>query len=159
MATATNVLFKRGPQANVPLSSATDGVFYLTEDTHRLYVGQGTQAVLLNQTVEILANVDALTTATAAWTTDAIKAAHVKDFVYLQQENILATYINSTTAGYTWQQINPDTDTQITGVEFSIATNSNTSNVYEVITTQQGDKSPVSYTANFSIVGQGISCT
>jgi len=44
-----NVLFKRGAQANLPSStSAVDGVFYLTTDTNRLYVGQGNNLKLLN---------------------------------------------------------------------------------------------------------------
>lgn len=33
-----NILFKRGLQNNLP-TTATDGVFYLTTDTNRLYVG------------------------------------------------------------------------------------------------------------------------
>jgi hypothetical protein len=47
MATNPNVLFKRGKQQNLP-STALDGVFYLTTDTHRLYVGQDNVPVLLN---------------------------------------------------------------------------------------------------------------
>ena len=44
-----NVLFKRGVQANLPQNgSAVDGVFYFTEDTNRLYLGKGTDRVLLN---------------------------------------------------------------------------------------------------------------
>ena len=43
-----NIAFKRGLAANSP-SSAADGVFYLTTDSHRLYVGQGTSLVELNR--------------------------------------------------------------------------------------------------------------
>ena len=35
-----NVIFKRGLQSNLPAAgSVEDGVFYLTTDTNRLYVG------------------------------------------------------------------------------------------------------------------------
>jgi hypothetical protein len=35
-----NVLFKRGPEANLlTLTNYDDGCFYLTSDTHRLYTG------------------------------------------------------------------------------------------------------------------------
>jgi hypothetical protein len=34
-----NVAFKRGLSANLPIGNAVDGVFYLTTDTNRLYVG------------------------------------------------------------------------------------------------------------------------
>ena len=43
-----NLLFKRGLHANLP-TTAVDGAFYLTEDTHRLYAGIGTELVDLNK--------------------------------------------------------------------------------------------------------------
>jgi hypothetical protein len=56
-----NVLFKRGPQANLPSGSnqfIQDGAFYLTTDTNRLYYGENSTGAtgsgslkLLNQTV------------------------------------------------------------------------------------------------------------
>ena len=54
-----NIMFKRGLQTSLP-TSAQDGVFYLTTDTNRLYVGQGTNMALLNQTVQIVTSVSAL---------------------------------------------------------------------------------------------------
>lgn len=40
MANPINVLFKRGLHSNLPATTAAqDGVFYLTTDTNRLYVG------------------------------------------------------------------------------------------------------------------------
>lgn len=92
-----NIMFKRGQQANLP-STAQDGVFYLTTDTNRLYVGQGTAMTLLNQQVHVVANVSAIP-----------KYPEVNDFYYCTSENILAFY-----NGTDWKQINPDTDTNDT---------------------------------------------
>jgi hypothetical protein len=50
-----NVLFKRGLHSALPASNAaTDGVFYLTTDTNRLYVGQGTKLVELNKSITVV---------------------------------------------------------------------------------------------------------
>ena len=84
--------FKRGLQANLP-STGVDGAFYLTTDTHRLYVGQGTDVVPVNEGVKSVDNVAALpSTATAG------------DFYYAKAENILCVY-----NGVTFVQLNPDT--------------------------------------------------
>lgn len=92
-----NIMFKRGQQANLP-STAQDGVFYLTTDTNRLYVGQGTEMTLLNQQVHIVNSVNNIP-----------KYPEVNDFYYCTSENILAFY-----NGAEWRQINPDTDTNDT---------------------------------------------
>ena len=48
-----NVIFKKGTQASYNnLTTKTDGTFYWTTDSHRLYVGgANNEAFLLNQTV------------------------------------------------------------------------------------------------------------
>ena len=101
-----NILFKRGLQTNLP-TTAVDGVFYLTTDTNRLYVGQGSTMALLNQTVQIVANIAALPT-----------SATKNDFYYCTAENVLAVW-----DGSKWQQINKNTndniDTYVTGVSAS----------------------------------------
>ena len=86
-------MFKRGLQTALP-TTAQDGVFYLTTDTNRLYVGQGTNMALLNQTVQIVTSVSALP-----------KNPTINDFFYCTAENILAVY-----NGNEWKQINPDTN-------------------------------------------------
>ena len=88
-----NIMFKRGLQTSLP-TTAQDGVFYLTTDTNRLYVGQGTNMALLNQTVQIVTSVSALP-----------KSPTINDFFYCTAENILAVY-----NGNEWKQINPDTN-------------------------------------------------
>jgi hypothetical protein len=72
-----------------------DGVFYLTTDTNRLYVGQpvsGSNTVerkLLNQTVQIIGSLTELTTMANNWTN---KDAHINDFYYITDDNVLAVY-------------------------------------------------------------------
>ncbi|MDD6022169.1 MAG: hypothetical protein PUB94_05930 [Oscillospiraceae bacterium] len=111
-----NIKFLRGLEANLP-TTATDGIFYLTTDTHRLFVGQGTALAPVNQGVIEVANVDAL----------ASKTAHAGEFYYAKAENILCVY-----NGTKYIQINSDTGAtsvetvgegnSITGVSYDPAT-------------------------------------
>jgi len=57
-----NVKFLRGLQANLPVDgNAVDGVFYLTTDTNRLYIGDSSNnKKLLNQTVQIVPDLETL---------------------------------------------------------------------------------------------------
>ena len=89
-----NVQFLRGNHANLP-QTATDGVFYLTTDTNRLYVGNGTNLIELNKSITTVASVSALPT------------VGVEDgqFYYAEKENILCIYNAS---GSKWMQINKD---------------------------------------------------
>lgn len=90
-----NLQFLRGLQANLDnLSSVQDGAFYLTEDTHRLYVGQGTELVELNKSVTIVETLADL------------PSSNIKEgqFYYVSGINVLCVYKNGD-----WVQINPDT--------------------------------------------------
>lgn len=136
-----NVLFNRGTQANLELKAIQDGSFYLTTDTHRLYVGQGTQKVLLNQTVQFVADITALNAISSAWTD---KTGHKNDIYYIEKSasggNILAVW-----DGANWVQINPDTNTYITGVANTLSKNTaeNSANI-NVVLTDNGTNSTVS---------------
>lgn len=129
-----NVIFKRGLHASLPAADAAqDGVFYLTQDTNRLYVGQGTKLVELNQSITLVDNLSDLPTSTAD-DSKAVKGSQVQvgQFYYVKaiaagssqtthNGNILAvcSAINGTTI--IWTQINPDTstdDTYVTGISF-----------------------------------------
>lgn len=91
-----NVSFKRGSSTALPNITVEDGVFYLTTDTHRLYVGQGTNLEELNQSV----------TTYATWADIEQKAPKQEgQFYYAIQENVLACYLSELNK---WQQINPD---------------------------------------------------
>ena len=112
-----NVLFKKGLQNNVPITSgAVDGTFYLTTDTRRLYVGtEGGKAVPLCETVQIVANVASLPK-----TDDIIKG----NFYYATEENILCIH-----NGTDWVQINPDTNTKNSSLTQTISAASNVASI------------------------------
>ena len=113
---ATNVSFKRGAQGSLPTSNFTEGAFYLTNDTDRLYFAQSSsELVLLNQTVQIVNAV-----------ADLPKTAEINDFFYCKTENILAVYTEIDSVKQ-WKQINPDTDTNtdttVTGLDNTVTVN------------------------------------
>lgn len=86
------VLFKRGLQAALP-TTASDGVFYLTTDTHRLYVGHGTKLVPVNEGVVTVSDINHLPA-----------SATPGEFFYAAAENVLCVY-----NGTQFVQMNPDT--------------------------------------------------
>ena len=99
-----NIQFLLGTQANLEKyisgsSTAAEGTFYLTNDTHRLYVGTslGT-AVPVNEGVITVPNLDALKTI----------SAHPGEFYYVTNGNILCVY-----TGKEWVQINNNTNTYV----------------------------------------------
>lgn len=103
------VKFKLGTQAslntlkNDPAKGWEVGTFYLTSDSSRLYIGQADELALLNKSVEIYANLEALR-AKGTVSTEG-------DIAYCVNENVLAYY-----NGTTWNQINPDDDTILTAL-------------------------------------------
>lgn len=107
---AENVLFKRGLQKDVPVTSgAAYGTFYLTTDTHRLYCGNSAGgADLLSQAV---ITVDCVTQ-TSGKNSLEDQPKSEGQFYYVKESNILAVY---TGGGYV--QINPDT--KLVGAQFA----------------------------------------
>lgn len=96
-----NVSFLRGTQAGLDkLTSFTEGAFYLTTDSDRLYFAQSsTELVHLNHNVIHVDSISKL---------PPIAEATVGDFYYAIAENVLCTK----SAGYAqWVQINKNTDT------------------------------------------------
>lgn len=145
-----NVGFKRGTQsalntlkANVKNGTATftEGSFYLTSDSDRLYFAQSTtELVDLNQYVRTVASVAALPTTT---TDPSLQAG---DFYYAISDNVFCIR-NGTNTG--WTQINPDTYLKSTTSAVSVtdATGGAT------VTTSVADSQDNIATGNFSIVG------
>ena len=115
-----NVKFLKGTQEKFnTLSSFTDGAFYLTTDTDRLYFAQSkNECVPLNQFIRTVtaAEFKALTTAQVS----------KGDYYYVTGENILAICDNDS-GSLTWTQLNPDTNTNTTfdeiNFESSVANN------------------------------------
>jgi hypothetical protein len=106
------LLFKRGKQSALDTiiknKTGVDGCFYLTEDTNRLYVGQGDgQApVLLNQVVSVVESIGDLPKSPPAVD---------NDFYYIKSLNVLAVYDSSkkTDTDSGWVQINANTNDTI----------------------------------------------
>jgi hypothetical protein len=101
-----NVVFKRGLQASLEsLATIEDGVFYLTQDTNRLYIGKANnEKQLLNQTVNIVSTTAELANISSTWTTTAVKADHNHDFFYIENDNILAVWTFDTEENeYRWK--------------------------------------------------------
>lgn len=101
---AAAVQFKLGTQAamdqllgrNATNPGGVHGTFYLTQDTHRLYVGNSDNTISpVNEGIITVANTGNLPTATST------PPAHPGQFYYLTEDNILAVY-----NGQTWIQIN-----------------------------------------------------
>lgn len=101
-----NVMFKRGTQSSFNnLSTYQDGCFYLTTDSHRLYIGTGNnKADLVSQSVITYPNwasIEALSNKSSS--NYAPGLCSEGQFYYAKAENILCTYSNGK-----WTQINPD---------------------------------------------------
>lgn len=96
------IQFKHGSQENLnslrTASKAVAGTFYLTNDTHRLYVGvDGGDAVPVDESITSVASFNALPDASPY---------NKGNFYYLTAENILAV-----SNGSKWIQINPNDNT------------------------------------------------
>ena len=101
-----NVMFKRGTQSSFNnLSTYQDGCFYLTTDSHRLYIGTSSnKADLVSQSVITYPNwasIEALSNSSSS--SYAPGLCSEGQFYYAKAENILCTYSNGK-----WVQINPD---------------------------------------------------
>lgn len=101
-----NVMFKRGTQSGFNnLSTYQDGCFYLTTDSHRLYIGTGNnKADLVSQSVITYPNwasIEALSNKSSS--NYAPGLCSEGQFYYAKAENILCTYSDGK-----WVQINPD---------------------------------------------------
>ena len=112
-----NVGFKLGLQSAVDTllaagtnAKAVAGSFYLTSDTHRLYIGNSDGSLApVNEGVITVANISDLPTVS---TSNA--AAYVGRFYYVSSKNILCVF-----NGKGWAQIN--TDTTVGKVDLAIA--------------------------------------
>lgn len=127
-----NVSFKRGLSTALSNVAVEDGVFYLTTDTNRLYVGQGSKLAELNQSV----------TTYATWADMEASAPKQKgQFYYAIQENVLACYLPELNK---WQQINPDhndnDDTYVSSLDVGSADKSETGKLKYTITVGQTTK-------------------
>ena len=123
-----NVKFLKGTQQNFNgLTQFTDGAFYLTTDTDRLYFAQSErECVPLNQFIRTVTAVEfkALTTAQVS----------KGDYYYVIDENILAVCSNDS-GSLTWTQLNPDTNdnTTFNEMNFEGSVTNNTATITETL--------------------------
>ena len=151
-----NIIFKRGLQANLP-NVVEDGVFYLTTDTNRLYVGQpvgnSVERKLLNQSVQIVGTMNELITAANGWINAGTADDHINDFYYVVDANVLAVYTGTDkTTNSGWTQINPDTNT--TTKSIGVAATSSTTNDVKVEVTHT-DSNNAEKKGDIHFIGDG----
>ncbi len=128
-----NVGFKLGTQAKVdallktPGTSVVEGSFYLTSDTHRLYIGQkatasdtNAQLFPVNEGVITVANISDLPNVS-----ESDKSVYAGRFYYVTNGNILCVY-----SGKDWVQINPDNNTYVDAHSYSIKDGEITDNIH-----------------------------
>lgn len=132
IASGTNIKFLNGTQRSLNTlltnGGATEGAFYLTSDTHRLYVGQKESNAAGAKVIPVPVNQGVTTVATVK-----DLSAEAGAFYYVESENILCVY-----NGTEWVQINPDTNTYVSDITYTV----NTANGVATITTivkQQGN--------------------
>lgn len=147
--TGKAVKFKLGTQASLDTLKGTTkgwevGTFYLTSDSSRLYIGQENELALLNKSVEIYDNLNAL---------KAKGKSYEGDIAYCAKENVLAYY-----DGSIWSQINPDDDTILTALAHSVS--SVTDGVKITTTGTNGDSGKTVTPADVTITGdKGVQVT
>lgn len=107
-----NVKFLKGNQSSFnKLTQFTDGAFYLTTDTDRLYFAQSsTECVPLNQFIRTVTQTQF----------EALTPAQVSqgDYYYITDQNILAI-ADYDEGSLKWTQLNPDTNTNTTFSEMN----------------------------------------
>lgn len=126
----SNVLFKQGTQSAlnnlITNGGASEGAFYLTNDTHRMYVGRTRTSdnkivpVPVNEGITTVADVDAL---------NAVTDANVGDFYFVTDGNILAVCYkvdNTGTGGarkcyFSQLNVNTDTNNRINGAYYNLS--------------------------------------
>lgn len=147
-----NVSFKRGMQASLEaLTNIEDGVFYLTTDTHKLYIGQDGELALLNECIKMVDYVE--NAPEGATQLPAANAVNAGELYYVKNGNIFCV-----SDGNSWNQINPNTDTKVTGAKVErISRDENGINY--TLTLSRKDVSDVALTAltaDFSISKEDI---
>lgn len=136
-------------------AGAKHGYFYLTKDSHRLYVGNSDGSIsAVNegvQTVTYLGDLPNLTTA-------ADRVAYTGRFFYVQYKDSTAGQVDSNIAnilcvynGSTWVQINANTDTHINSNTYTASTSGATATITNAIGSTDGG----SVTGKFNIVTAG----
>ena len=127
------IQFLNGTQAKIDTlitnkSGITAGAFYLTEDSHRLYVGMSASEIVpVNDTI---VKISELADLPPTVTTPSVEGT----IYYAEAENVLCIYTyNRSTKKHEWVQINPDTNYYVKG-NYVGAANATGSNANKEVT-------------------------
>lgn len=136
-------------------AGAKHGYFYLTKDSHRLYIGNSDGSIsAVNEGVQTVTYLGDLPTLQ----TPADKVAYTGRFFYVQYKESTAGQVDSNIAnilcvynGSTWVQINANTDTHINSNTYTTSTTGATATITNAIGSTDGG----SVTGKFEIVTAG----
>ena len=136
-----NVLFKRGSQSALDAirtaKTAVEGAFYLTEDSHRLYVGTAEKdAVPVNEGITTVTTIQDLPDPSGMTTAE--KALMAGQFYYISGTATAPVNILAVFNGQNWTQINASSDTTITKIKEEITVAGSTATIKETITDSAG---------------------
>ena len=154
-----NVLFKRGSQSALDTirtnKSAIEGAFYLTEDSHRLYVGTADKdAVPVNEGITTVTTIQDLPDPSGMTTQE--KALMAGQFYYISGTTSAPVNILAVFNGQSWIQINASNDTSITKIKEEISVSGSTATIKETIT----DSTGTNHNGSFKItVAGGLTLT
>ena len=146
-----DIRFLLGTQSNLEgyisgSKTAQEGTFYLTQDTHRLYVGTNENKVVpVNEGVITVSEVAALPTTNI----------HAGEFYYATKENILCVYAgpyNATNKTGGWVQINSNTDTFIITNELTLTAANNVATMSQKFKQNNGTY-PTGIQASWQLAG------
>lgn len=127
----SQVKFLLGTQADLEpyikgTTKAANGTFYLTNDSHRLYVGnKDGKAVPVNEGVTTVDNLDLLQSTYAT--------AHPGEFFYVTKGNILCVCAGEESGAKKFVQINNNTDSYVDKATTTISTSGSVATVSQVL--------------------------
>ena len=141
--------FKVGLQADVDTmlaaganAGAQHGCFYLTKDSHRLYVGNEDSSLsAVNEGIQTVTWNELSTIASTAAASTAGVTALTGRFYYASDQNILCVY-----NGQEWVKLNQNDDTTISTHSFDVSTTSGVATVTDTIVDSDGQSFPASFT-------------
>lgn len=152
--------FKVGSQASVDTmlgqgknANAVHGCFYLTQDSHRLYIGNQDGSISpLNEGIETLTWSELQTkAATVNSMTEAAKDALAGSFFYATDQNILCVF-----NGDKFVQLNQNTNTYVSDNDITVSESQGVVTVTSTVTTQDDSTSPATvatFADSFGVVG------
>lgn len=160
-----NVGFKVGSQETVDRIlagqagyKAIHGCFYLTQDSHRLYVGNEDETLSpVNEGIEFINTWNELQNIASSAASSVTGMKHLTGrFYYVGDRNILCVY-----NGSNWVQLNENTNTTLLDIVDSVSASSNVATVTTTIRdTADGTNANDSFSDAFTITGaNGITVT